>query len=180
MRLPFIILSRVNHEWREKLRAGHLNALDEAIRMKDVVFESQRRQITSLEYTISDGRAHNAKLIEALHTEQASGRNASLQLQAQAAQFAGDLQLERQRFDDFVRDMLEKVISPARATPAPLRSSPQGRQLPNEVQDAIDAISGTDEILRRQQEDEAWRRLDAKPELKPDALATLIRQGDRP
>ncbi|MDP9201344.1 MAG: hypothetical protein M3P26_05355 [Gemmatimonadota bacterium] len=187
MRLPFIIRSRVNDEWRkERHEAKHEAAKREISDKREIIAqnaqvqESQRDHIADLYNTVDHEREQNADLLEALKEEQAHSHNASLRLQQQEAQYAGDLQLERARYDDFVRDMLEKVIAPSKIAPSAPRSSPPGRALPREVQDAIDEIAGTDEILRRQQEDEAWRRLAKSPELKPDALAELFRQGDRP
>lgn len=151
--------------------------------------ESLRWHIRSLEDTIKDGRAHNAKLL-VLSTELRSDLRQAREVHAADArdnravliglrqEHAGDLQLERSRHDEFVRDCLEKIL-PA-ATSAPARSSsPREVQLPAEVVTAIEDASFGNTALESHLERQARIRL------KPDnsnasQVAELIRAGEVP
>jgi hypothetical protein len=92
-------------------------------------------------------------------------------------EFAGDLQLAHQRYDDFVRDMLERLLAnPAKATTR--ASSPQEPALPTEIQAAIEEVSFGNSSLEAHLERQASALL-AKNE-KPVEIAEKIRKGDRP
>jgi len=178
MRLPFRIVSRVNENWREPCNAGRITGLETTIALKDRIIrlhveneEAQRRHLATLEATITDGRAQNQRLI-------ADAGALRIELFNLRQTHTGDLQLERTRYDEFVRDVMEKVVAPAHATPLAPRSSSHGQQLPSDVQEAIDEVAHSDEILARHLENEAWTRL--KKDVKPEVVAKLIREGESP
>lgn len=156
MRLPFIIRSRAFQEWLDR---GHATDLEH------------------LRQRIEDWKAFDVKASSRLADTQLELKEERAKNTALRKEFAGDLQLERSRYDEFVRDMMEKVLgSPATAARRP--SSEQEPPLPGQVQSAIEDVSFGNSSLEAHLEKEARRRLDAAE--KPEKVAELIRAGERP
>lgn len=93
-------------------------------------------------------------------------------------QYAGDLQLERTRHDEFVRDFLERVTTPA----ASGGFSPHSRQseelLPGVVDEAIEDWAGGDKRLRQMLENKAGILLRSGKDAA--VVASMIQRGESP
>jgi hypothetical protein len=114
------------------------------------------------------------KLIDTLQELRGDLRAERLSRDEDRRQYAGDLQLERQRFEEFARDYLDKVIAGPQRTAAG-----QAEQLiPGEVEDAIQDFAGSDRGLQSMLQSRAQVLL-RKGE-KPESVAEKIRKGESP